>query len=78
MTQSCSAPTVRKLDSLAIAAASAEQREYAEDVLRKHNVLKEKKGEEIRVLQDTVALLQAELEENGLKMPGSASEEDDV
>lgn len=63
--------------TMAIAAASAENREYAEGVLRKHNLLKEKKDEEIRVLQDTVALLQVELEESGVKRPGGPSEQEE-
>ena len=66
--------TVASTMTMAIAAAKAEHREYAEELLRMHNNLKEKKDEEIRVLQDTVALLQVELKENGVKRPGHGSE----
>jgi integral membrane sensor domain MASE1 len=64
--------------TMVIAAASAEHREYAENVLRMHNHLKEKKDEEIRLLQDTVTLLQIELKKSELKQPGRPPEEDDV
>ncbi len=66
--------TVASTMTMAIAAAGAEHREYAEELLKMHNLLKEKKDEEIRVLQDTVALLQVELEESGVKRPGGPSE----
>lgn len=61
--------------TMAIAAASAEQRENAENLLRMHNLLEHKKDEEIQVLRDTVDLLQVELQESRIKRPGDAGPE---